>query len=104
MGRTMRLISFNESLKQKGYKAEDLSKEEIFRYGQIAILAGMADILGVSMTYNGLDWIEEIAKELKKYRDQEKGIDKVTYDKLFGVSKLSADAADLDFTYDGIQL
>lgn len=104
MGRTMRLISFNEFLKQKGYKAEDLSKEEVFRYGQIAILAGMADILGVSMTYNGLDWIEEIARELKKYKDQEKGIDKVTYDKLFGTSKLTANTDDLDFTYDGIKL
>lgn len=104
MGRTMRLISFNEFLKQKGYKPEDLSKEEVFRYGQIAILAGMADILGVSMTYNGLDWIEEIARELKKYRDQEKGIDQVTYDKLFGTSKLVADSKDLDYTFDGIQL
>ena len=56
------------------------------------------------MTYNGLDWIEEIARELKKYRDQEKGIDEVTYNKLFGTSKLSADADDLDYTYDGIQL
>ena len=42
--------------------------------------------------------------ELKKYRDQEKGIDQVTYDKLFGTSKLVADAKDIDYTFDGIQL
>lgn len=101
----MRLISFNEFLKQKGYSEKDLSKEEVFRYGQIAILAGMADILGISLTYNGLDWVEEVGKELKKLRDEREGKDDTNeflYPKSYLALKAKLDSPDC--TYDGIKL
>lgn len=66
------LAKLEDYLKAKGLTKEDLSIEEAFRVGQIAFIANIADTLGVSLTYNGLQWVDEIGKVLKeRKRDNE---------------------------------
>lgn len=47
---------------------ENPSVEEAFKLGQIAFIGQIAETLGVSLTYNGLDWIDEIGNKLRKER------------------------------------
>lgn len=56
-------------LKNKGI--ENPSVEEAFKLGQIAFIGQIAETLGMSLTYNGLDWIDEIGKKLRDEREME---------------------------------
>lgn len=44
---------------------------EAFRFGQIAFIFQIAETLGCSLTYNRLDWIDEIGKKLRDEREME---------------------------------
>jgi hypothetical protein len=56
-------------LENQGIK--EPSTAEAFRLGQLAFIAQIAETLGCSLTYNSLDWIDEIGKKLKDEREME---------------------------------
>lgn len=86
------LAKLEDYLEDKGLKKEDLTVEEAFRAGQIAFIASIADTLGVSLAYNGLQWVDEIGKMLKE-RKKEQQIEKIdllgeNYKKLLSIPKM----------------
>lgn len=56
-------------LENQGIK--EPSTAEAFRLGQLAFIAQIAETLGCSLAYNGLDWIDEIGKKLRDEREME---------------------------------
>ena len=56
-------------LENRGIK--EPSTAEAFRLGQLAFIAQIAETLGCSLTYNSLDWIDEIGKKLRDEREME---------------------------------
>lgn len=48
-----------------------MTKDEVFRAGQMSAIASLAGLLGVSLTYNNLDWAEEIGSKLRKEKEQD---------------------------------
>ena len=83
-------------LKNQNIKNPSLS--EVFKLGQLAFIAQIAETLNCSLTYNGLDWIDEIGCKLKEERVNKE------FDPLSLVGgDLKLDTS-LDFTYDGVAL
>lgn len=56
----MQLSKFENYLDAKNVTVDDLTKEDCFRAGQIQTINDIANALGVSLTYNGLNWVDEI--------------------------------------------
>ena len=88
-----------EYLKNQGMENPSIS--EAFKLGQLAFIAQIVEIFHCSLTYNGLDWIDEIGKKVEEWREPEADTNEFLYPKGYKNLILKAPMEDFIETDDG---